>query len=292
MNELKYVKIKGHDFLYFVFFSGVLALLFSITFFRFGDGLSFIESFFSFFLFLFVLLYVRFLVMKTVGIFNALDLNIEDMYFDRYWIHEWNRLSYWFGSKTTDSWVSGITSFAVRKKNDNFKGIPMTIFSIVIYILTLGFVIFPNLWKYKTNKVSHLHLGKRQLFEYGSSLSMLQVMEITDWRYSKVLFSGFFYYFITGVIIKLIFSGSEFALYPWFVFALYWIAFVSIIPIFSSEGYELWSRNSVAWLCAFTIIFWGMLALLVFESLVYVFWVTLISFLLVLLVFFWRRLVG
>ena len=63
----------------------------------------------------------------------------------------------------------------------------------------------------------------------------------------------------------MIFTGDS-IFYPWFVFALYWIAFFTLIPIPSSEGFELWRKNIFGWFMVLSMLTVGMISLLVFDN--------------------------
>lgn len=203
--------------------------------------------------------------MKFVAMRNAFEIDMRLTYFDRFWHYTWSKTSYYVDKK-------------------GFKGIPVWVLSIFIYFLTLGFLIFPAIWNYTIKKIPHLFLGSRQRYE--NEMGHMSNMEISNFRYSKALFAGFVFYFVFGTFMKLFLQTINQDFYNWFTFILYWFAFWTIIPIFGSEGYELFWRNRLGWIAAITILILGMLSLLIFDSMLYVIFVSLFAIVLVLFVMF------
>ncbi len=278
MVEWKYMKFQKSEIFDIIFIGVVLSILFSITFFRFTQShdYEFFGIFITFFIFLEILIFLRTFVMKLAGYFNAFEVYLYQTYFDRFWLKKWDRLSYY--EKVGENIV-------LKEKKTGFKGIPMSIISVLIYILTLGFIVFPSIWNFKYKKIPHLHLGTQQRFEY--QLPHLFNRDISDYRFSKAFFSGFVFYFIFGLLMKTLLNTSH--LYYWFIFILSWIAFVTIIPILGTEGYELFARNRFAWISAFTILILGMLSLVVFRTFSYTVMITIFSTSIVIFVAFYKK---
>ena len=203
--------------------------------------------------------------MKLIGYFNAFEIDLYQTYFDRFWVNAWDRITFFTGNK---------------------KGIPMSIISVIIYILTLGFIIYPGIWNYKIKKIPHLFLGTRQKFE--NQMGHMVNIDISDYRYSKALFFGFLYYFFAALILKIFFENTN--NYFWFQFIIFWICFATLIPIFGNEGYEYFRRNNFAWISSFTILILGFVSIFIFESVSYIIGATIISSLIVIFYLFWRKL--
>ncbi|MCA9459416.1 MAG: hypothetical protein KC550_02595 [Nanoarchaeota archaeon] len=266
MQDSNYLIPKKNEFVDLILVSFVLGFLFSYSFFRFTlEQSGFFEVLLSFFLFIFFLLFSRLIFMKFVALRNAFEIDMRLTYFDRFGYRVWDK-----------------TSHYVDKKG--FKGIPVLVLSVFGYFLTLGFFIFPAVWNYTIKKIPHLFLGSKQ--KYESEAGFPSTMEISNFRYSKALFAGFVFYFVFGTFMKLFLNSINQDFYNWFTFILYWFAFWTIIPIFGSEGYELFWRNRLAWIAVITILILGMLALLIFNSLFYVILVSLFAIILVLFVMF------
>lgn len=271
-----YVKFKTQELKDLLSITLVLALLFSLTFARFSfEQISFFRIFISFFSFLVILFVLRLLFMKYIAYRNGFEISLKLTYFDRYYLRNYDKLSY-----TTDSAQKFIGVKNVKK----MKGIPMPIIGIILYILTLGLFIFPSFWIYDKKKIPHKYLGVKAFYESHAFFN------ITEYRYAKVLFAGFLFYFIFGLFLKAFYSVLGVSFYNGFIFVLYWIAFFTIIPILGTEGYELFTRHWFMWINILTILILGMVALLVFESIEYILIVTAVSFIMVFMVILWRQL--
>ncbi|MDA3855831.1 MAG: hypothetical protein PF569_06215 [Candidatus Woesearchaeota archaeon] len=271
-----YVRFKIEELRDLLIINLVLALLFSLTFARFSfEQISFFRVFVSFFSFLIILFMLRLLFMKYIAYRNGFELSLKLTYFDRYHLRNYDKLSY-----TTDS----AQKFVGLKEIKKIKGIPMPVMGIILYILTLGLLIFPSYWIYDKKKIQHRHLGVKKFYESQAFFN------ITDYRYAKVLFAGFLFYFIFGLFLKAFYSLIGASFYNGFIFALYWIAFFTIIPILGTEGYELFTRHWFMWINVLTILILGMVALLVFESIEYILIVTAVSFVMVFIVIVYKEL--
>ncbi len=296
MSDLHYCKPSKNDLFLVFIVSVVFSVLFSMMFLRFDSGSTIFETIIIFFIYLFILFLTRLVIMKFAGIRNAFELNLEWIYFDRFGFRSYDKLSY-YKNKVEDNTVglSIDVAHSIGKlkeinysKVDNFKGIPVLFISVFFYILTLGFFIFPSVLKYNIKKIPHLFLGSKKRWEF--SLLYFYNMDISGYRVSKVLFTGFLYYFVFGIFVKLFLGDSEF--YYWFIFILYWFAFITLIPYPSSEGFQLFSYNKFAWLMVFTILVLGMIGLLVFNNLWYMFGVLIFGFIAVMFVTLWKKFMG
>ena len=172
-----------------------------------------------------------------------------------------------------------------KNKND-FKGIPTIFISIFIYILTLGFLIFPSLWNYTYRKIPYLHFGTQMRREV--SMSMNFNIEVSDVRISKTLFTGFIYYIVFALLLRIIFGNSDF--FYWFLLIIFWIGFFTLMPIIGSEGYELWSRDKFYWFSSFVILVIGTLSLLVFQKISYSIIIGIISIIIIIFTYFYKNL--
>lgn len=277
MSASEYIKFKKSEILDLILISITLGFLFSFSYYIYAESsISIIYIFIMFFLYILTLLSIRLLVMKYVGFKNAFEIFLHMTFFDRFWVRSYDKLSYYEkkGSKTL-------------KRESNFKGIATPILSVIIYILTLGTVIFPSMWNYKIKKIPYLHLGTKQVFE--TSMPHLYNIEISDYRYSKALFAGFVYYFLFAIVMRLIYSELE-TYYNWLTFILYWIAFISILPIMGTEGYEFWNRNNILWLIAVLIMSLGMLSLVIFTSITYSLILAIIAIIISVMILIWKKL--
>ncbi len=273
MSIFSYVFLKKNEWMDIFFISFALSLMFSISYLRFsGSDDSVIMTFVLFFIFIFVLFSSRLHFMKFIAYKNAFEVEMYQSFFDRFWFRSYDKLSYYENK--------------VDKKRSSFQGIPMTILSVIIYILTLGYFIYPCMNAYKYKKIPHLFLGTKQRFEY--QLPHIFNIEISDYRFSKMLIAGFAYYVFFAFFIRII-SGDLETYNNWFTFILYWVAFVSLIPIFGSEGYELWSKNNFAWINVLVIMFLFLVALFVFQNIIYVILISILCSLVAIFALLWRK---
>lgn len=273
-----YVKIKKPELLNIFYISITLSILFSISIIRFTNlPNQFIELLIKIFIFIFILLYTRLLFIKAVAYKNAFEIDLKITYLDRYYLNTYDKLSYYKKK------IPEISSH-IQNLKDTFKGIPSTIISFIIYFLTLGLIIYPSLWNYKFNKISVLHVGTRQRFESS------YFHNTSDYRFSKALFMGFIFYFLFATILKIFTTLIGLTFYNIFTLILYYIAFISIIPIPASEGYELFRRNPFAWINAIMILIITMIALLIFNNFLYMIIVIIISLIAVFMVLLWKDL--
>ena len=274
-----YVRLKKDEFTDLLYISITLGVLFSITCTRFSSGnLSLLSTFVVFFLFLFVLLSLRLLFMKAIAYRNGFGFNMKMTYFDRYSFRFYDRVSHIMDGKPAKIVIPTV------KMN---KGVPMPFVSMLIYIFSLGFFIFPCLWRYNCKKIPHLYSRIKQKYEKleGASFGI----GVSNYRISKVFFGGFLFYFIFGLFLKTFepIIGSNFT--TWFMFALYWIAFTTLVPILGTEGYEFFKRGRFGWISAITVLILGMIGTLIFPSIATILIVTAISTFLVILVMLYKK---
>jgi hypothetical protein len=275
MEDLQYCKPKGSEWKSMLIICSTLAFMFSIMFLRFGNniGAGFLDAFLNFFVFFIVLFYFKQSFMKLMALRDGYELIIRQSMLDEYGFRPYDKLSYW--SEITQKNVLAVSKTVYNKVIDNrkqifrnkgfeFKGIPASVLSIFLYILTLGFLIYPDMWSYKTKKIPHRFTNTVQRFD-SDPLGNLFNVRVSDYRLSKSLTIGFLSYFVFGIILKLFLEDLS-SYYNWFVFALYWVAFVTLIPLPSSEGFELWRKNLFAWIMVLTVLIIGMISLLVFST--------------------------
>jgi len=265
--ELKYLKFKKDEWLNLIYICVTLAFLFTLSIFNFTSIYSnFIMTFISFFLFIFILLSSRLVFMKYIAYNNGFEIDLKLFYFNRFWFRNWDKTSYWLGN----NFPNGIVSYII---------------SLIIYVLTFGFIIFTSIWQYSIKKIPHKYVGTQLRYENYASLP-----GVSDYRYSKALFGGVLYFFAFAFFIKFFSGVFEFEFINPYIFILYWISFFTTFPIPHTEGYELWSRNRFAWLAAISILIFSMLALLILTSLTWVLVLSGLSVIVVSIVVLWKML--
>lgn len=247
----------------------ILSLLFSLSYLKFSQtSQSIIGVFLSFFLFFSLLYFGKMLFMKSIAYRYGFSFQVQLLGIKRFWFSPWSTVS--------------------RASGGKFTEVPNILVAILLYILTIGIFIFPSLWKIQSKKIPHLFLATQLKGE--QEMNFMFPKEVTDLRLGKVFFGGFLFYFIFGLLLKVFSNLFSFSFYNWITFALYWIAFFSIIPLFGSMGYELFKRQTYYWYAALVLLISGMLSLLLFSSLTYVLVMTFIAFVVVGTVLLWRHL--
>lgn len=244
---LSYVKFEKREIFDLFIIVIVLSFLFSITVQRFEPQDSFFLLLVQFVLFLTTLLFSRLFFMKCLAYKNGFQIFLHQTHFSKY------------GPRKFDS----LSAFARDFLNSKFKGVPSTVIAVLVYIVTAGIIIVPSLWRYRTKMIPHKFLGTKQKFEYGMGFQIRR--SVTEHRIMKVLFGGYLYYLIFALVLKVILPVEIF--YSWFIFALFWIAFFSLIPIVGTEGWDIYVKSRLAHVSAIVILILGMFSVLIFESL-------------------------
>jgi len=232
MINKKYLKFSKEEFMSFIFFSLSLSLLFSTTkYFFSSNNISYFDNFLIFFIFISSFLFLKFTFLKLAGYYNAVKIDFSPTSIDNYGLENWQRRSY------------------LSEK----KPIPFYLISIVIYIFSFGLIIYSNLWKYTFDRIPHMHLLREK-----------KTSNITNEIYCMVLFYGNLFILFLSIIVKILFSNSNY--YFWFQFVIFYIVFMSLIPIFGSEGYELFRRKRKYWRLSILNLISGFILIMVFTS--------------------------
>lgn len=267
-----YLKIKKEEFLDVLYIIVILSFMFGTLFARFSTfEVSYVGSIITYFLFFSILFYFRIIFMKFIAYNNGFEIHLKMTRFDRYGFRNYDRISYY--AKKVD------------KKN---IGIPMPLIGLLLYVLTLGIIVVPSFWRYKINKIPHKFIGSRQWFEKPT---YMVPTEIGDYRYSKALFGGYLFYLIFALFLKIFISEVNSEYYYWFLFTIFWIAFITLIPVIGTEGYELFRRGRIAWICAIMILILGMLAIVMFNSMFYTIFFTIFGFVILFIYMFWKNMI-
>lgn len=298
LKDYKHIKYSVDELYSLLIFSGIISIMFTFTFFRFEiSEHSLFYVFFLFFAFLLVTFALRLLVMKLISIYHGFNLYIRHYYFDKYGLRTYDSLSAFKHRVERKVVKTPLTigknfSPTLRKiqyePNKDFKGIPSPLVSIILYIFSIGFIIFPSMWRYRTKKVDHLFMGTQYYSEL--QLDWIPVTEVSGFRLSRVHFTGFLFYVLFGVFLKFfpLTANSEF--FYWYIFMLFYIAIITLIPIPGTEGYDFFSYSRFAWISAITTVIVGMLCTLIFEDLTYIITVGSVCSIMIVAVYFWKKL--
>jgi hypothetical protein len=271
-----------------------LTVMFAILSSRFSD-LGVIGAFFSFLIFFSFLLTLRQLFMKFIAYRIGFSLTLHQTYFSKWGFKKYENIKA-FGRDFSDSTSNkamdlGIYNsvekeklpFFTKKNKFKIKGIPSIVLSLCLYVFSFGFIIFPSVWRYKVKMITHRFIGTKHRFEN----IVTRNVAISDVRVVKALFMGYVFYFIFAIFLKLFLPIEGITL--WFYFALFWIAFTTLIPLIGTEGYEIYMRNRFAYISAVTILALGMLSLFIFSSLLSVILISIPIILLVLGTIYYKQ---
>lgn len=299
MEVFKYIRFHKQENLDLVMISAVLGLMFTFTYYRFETVFEpFLYTFFVFFFFFAILLITRMIVMKILSFFEGFEILLKQTSLDHYWIRPYDSISSL--KRTAAGAPSDFSSDVLNphfpetfpKKpslvSEKFRGFPSSIISLVVFIFLLGYFIFPALWRYSFKKIPHRFFGRVSIHEVEET--SLLPMQVTGYRFSKVLIGGFFYYVIFAIILKFLFLDSNSSLFTWLFGITFYIAIFGLIPIPGTEGFDLWHCSRLAWFFSITIVFLGMLSVIVFSSLFYMLLVLVLSTIMVMVVYLWRTL--
>ena len=265
---LSYLKITKPEIKDTVYITLSLSIMFALVTIRFSQQATFISSFLQYFLFIFFLIASRLIFMKLIAYRHGIELFLYQTSFSKY------------GPRKYDS----LSAFARDSLNMKFKGIPSSILSFIIFIITFGILIVPSLWRYKSKIIPHLYIGTKEKFEYQMGFMIRR--SVTDYRMMKIIFGGFLYYFIFALVLKVILPQEYF--YSWFTFIVFWFAFFTLLPIIGTEGYDLYARSRLGYVSAIVILLLGGISLLLFQSLMTILSIVAVIGSLVLFVIFYR----
>ncbi len=246
----------------------VLSTLFSITQVRLNIATEFFEVFIVTLIFLTLLLGLRLIVIKFAAYNNCYQVFLHQTYFNKFGLHPYDSLKY----------------YAKKGNIKAFKGIPSSIISILLYVLSFGLLIFPSMWRYKTQIIPHKFMGTQSVFEVQMGHVFNQA--VSHFREAKVFFVGFLYYFVFAFVMKLFLQENTL---NWYFFMVFYIAFFTILPIPGTEGFELFIKHKFAWICALTVLILGMFSILIFSSTLYTIITFIVVFLIVLLMLVYKE---
>lgn len=139
--------------------------------------------------------------------------------------------------------------------------IKYSIISITIAILTVGFVILPNIFTYTHKKIDHLFFGKRKLFEFKQG--NLWPQENTLLRQSYAFFFTHLYPLVWIIILT---PFKEIYLVQTLLIITIFHAFMNILPLLPHMGYRYFSIHFYLWSANFTMLLIFSLFSLFFTS--------------------------
>lgn len=251
----------------------LLSLMFSFFIERISLNLNFIFLFFVFFFWFSFLIFLKIFLVKYVGYAQAVKMTFNYGYLNKYGFFKYQSIGRYLNDEMN------ISKF---KK----KGLPMPLVSIFLFIITLGFFILPNMWRYKWDKIPHKFIGSKKKWE--SSLSFIYPQDVTEERITRALTSSFLAFPITALLIKVFVVNLE--LYYFLIFSIFWIALLNLFPFFGTLGYQMYIKRPYYWFVMVTIMSLFFVTLLLFNSVFTVLLTSIFSVLLILSVKFYKDL--
>jgi hypothetical protein len=233
----------------------IATITFGFTFFliHFIDE-TFISTYITFFIVIAFFFISRILFMKMLAYHYGFEFSYYLVKLNRWGFKNYQRFS---------------SAFNIKDRKDDF-GFPHWFISILLSTLSAGFLMIYNIYRFQIKKIPHKFIGTKYRFEDN----WLHVHTVTDHRIAKVLFFGYFYYFIFAFIASIFLPQGTFLYQVYFV--IFYMAGISLIPLPSFEGYELFLRYKFAYISALVINLIGLLSLLSFTSLTASFFITIL----------------
>jgi hypothetical protein len=267
---------------------------------RFDESLeySFLGVFLIFFLFIFFLFHFRLIVIKIFGLINAVDFTMYQTKMDHYGFRKFDRFSYYkykvekrlvkAPAKIAQKTTGVMSQKEIKKAKDySFTGFYSSLLSLFIFFLSLGFLIFPSMWRFKSERIEHLFVGTMNQNEIQMNWRM--PLTITGYRITRALFMGNVAYVLFLFLLKELFFLDQTSLYGWFIFIVLWIAIITLLPIPGTEGYDHWEMSRFSWIFSWVILFIGMSSILVFSSAIYTLLMFVLASIAILMAYFWRK---
>ena len=274
---IKNVKVNFDELLNILLISIVLGFMFSFSILNKESTIKlFLETSF----FIFIVLYLRLLFIKIFAYKNAFNIYLYLTYFDRYGFRSYDKLSYYFNKVIKLKNVRDSFIFKKQSSSNLNKGVPTYLISLILYVLTATFLIFPSIWNYKIKEIPFKFFGYKKKFE------KMPFIYTNFYRFSIAIFSGYFFYVLVIIFLKFtnLFNNLRF----YFSFIIFWIAFFSLIPIPGTEGFELFFKNRFLWYSAITILVSSLVFYIVDSFTIYI---SLICFtaIIVLFSYLWKK---
>lgn len=297
MVVAKYFTLRRSELLDVLFISFIFSLLFSLFYLRTPviETIVFSNLILFLFFFIFLVLFLRMVFMKVISYNQGFEIILYQTTFNRYGLRPYDRIATVQREVTQTLYEDPTYHMKSKKKRDSafgyrssqFGGIPMSIMSVIAFIFSLGFIIFPSVWRYKMDKIPHKFIGRQSWYEADGM--GLQLQGISGLRFARVLFAGYMFYFIVALVLKFL-LGTSSELFYWLFFLIFWIAFVSLLPIPGTEGFDLWHCSRMLWLFSAMMMIFGMLAVLVFTSLTYIVLLSILVIIMTFIVYMWKEL--
>lgn len=280
-----YLKIGNEELVHIFYFALSLGFMFTTTIHMYGNpGTEYPLTFIIITIFLFLLFSLRNIFMKFVAYNDGFEIKQRMIYFDRYGFRNYDRLSYYINKEKVKLGVPN----PIRNKSSG--KLPFPALTIILYILTLGVIIFPSMWNYKIKKIPHKFIGTKSRYDKKIPHYMMPT-EISNYRYGKSLFAGYIFYLIFAIILKYLYNITQSEFYLLFIFMIFWIAFGTLIPLIGTEGYELFRKAKIGWISSLVLLFLGLLAILIFKRVDYIIVTTIVSFIILFVYMFWKELI-
>jgi len=267
MSEIfEYLKFDLEEITDIIVYSIVLALMFSLSEIF---GKFTLKKLFEYSIYILIIIFIYNIFIKVVAYYNGFTTKFYLTYVDRYGIKEYQKFSYYVLYDKT------------KKRKKAFKGIPSIFISIFLYILTATFIIYSGLFKFKKTIIPHKFIGMKKKYE------LFPMINISDYRYTITLFSGFL--FLTSMIIFLKFIKIQDIYTLSFITSI--IILGNLIPIPNNIGFELFLKNKFLWLSTLVILVIA-ISLLIINNFILYLCLLILSVIIILISYLWKEIIG
>ena len=169
----------------------------------------------------------------------------------------------------------------LTKRHIPHHGIKYSIISTIISILTVGFLVIPQIYTYNHKKIDHLFDGKRKMFE--SPQGNLWAQENTQIRQAYALFFANLFPIMLIIILTAFKNSSLFQL---LIFLTIIFSITQLLPLIPLIGFKYFSMNVILWIASSSILITFSLFSLIFTSFLTFIVVSMSTIILILLVQF------
>ena len=286
------LKIKTKEFylvshideLVFIIFLAIILAFFDINF--------YFNDFFTFSLFIFVILFFRQCTMKYFSYYQGFNIIFILRRAITYGFNQREDLS---SSQLlpidTPYYFKILQNLKNKFSSRQTEGFPVFLFSIFLYVISFMFFIYPSIWSYNIKKIPHMFFGTASKMEMD--LGHLRNLDVSHLRISRTLLIGSIFFFLSFLFNKLLFYDTKY--YMWFFSILAVFAIFHFIPLFGIEpleDYRQMSFNiSYSRFLSICFIFLGLLISLFIEGFLMSIFITFISLIFLTFFIFLRKLV-
>lgn len=207
-----------------------LVIIFSILFSFFGSNftsLNWFELIIPVTLFMIFLIPMHIMVYKFCSYGQGFEIEFHEITFNRFHLESYETM-------TKRGWTK--------------KPIPYSIITVIIALLSIGFIVYSSILTYSHKKIDYLFFGKRKQFEY--SQGNLYPQESTQLRQAYAHFNSNL--FLIALIIVLTFF-KEYAIFFALLLIIISYSFFHLFPIIPTIGFQFFVQHTYLWAASFAL---------------------------------------